>query len=231
MVLVQRSSGWKGGFKKGVGVTPPPVRNDRGAIGPPKADRTGGGVICLASSSPRRKTLLKKAGIRFRVVKPFYHEKEDAGVSVSTLTRRHALGKALSVLPRVKNGLILGADTVVHFGSRVIGKPRSARHARAMLGALQGRKHKVLTSVALVRAKDGKLLDKVVFTEKTFVWLRPMSAKQIRQYQHRIGPLDKAGAYAIQSKGPGIVERVQGSFTNAVGLPMEKLKKTLRMLR
>ena len=187
-------------------------------------------MIYLASSSPRRRALLKQAGIAFKILRPRYKEKTVRGLSVAALTRRHALGKALSAAEGIKEGLILGADTAVFFKGRVLGKPRSMNAARAMLGSLQGRRHSVLTAVALLRVQNGQVRAKKTFIEKTSVWLKKMDKAEIRRYQDRIGPLDKAGAYAAQAKG-GIVLRVRGSFTNVVGLPMEKLKKTIRMLR
>ena len=188
-------------------------------------------MIYLASTSPRRRLLLKQAGIRFRVFCPPYEEKDDPRVSVRVLVKRHALGKALSAVPRVRNGVIVGADTVVVREGSLSGKPRSMRHAEEMLGRLQGKWHTVLTAVALLRVRNGKITRKLVFAETTRIKLRKLGRAELKSYLKRIRPLDKAGAYAIQSTVRGIVERVRGSFSNAVGLPIEKLKKHIRMLR
>ena len=211
-------------------------------------------MIYLASSSPRRRALLKKAGIRFKVFCPTYEETNDARVSVRMLVKRHALGKAISASSRIRDGLVLGADTVVVRHGSLSGKPRNMQHAERMLQNLQGKWHTVLTGVALLKIRAGKVVKKTVFVESTAVKLKKLSAEQRKRYLKRIGPLDKAGAYAIQSKaidivpppvrsgrkatgrscgrtGGGIVERVRGSLANAMGLPMEKLKKKLGMLR
>ena len=194
-------------------------------------------MIYLASSSPRRRVLLRQAGLRYKILRPSYEEKNHGG-SALFLTKRHALGKAMSVMPRVREGLILGADTVVVSGGRILGKPSSMKAAERMLGGLQGRTHAVVTAVALIRMRRGWPAKQIVFTEKSSVRLKKMAVPELRAYLRRIGPLDKAGAYAAQdsggpstSSGSGAVERVRGSFTNVVGLPMEKLKKMLRVLR
>lgn len=187
--------------------------------------REGARVIVLASSSPRRRALLKEAGIRFRVKCPPYAEKTPRGVSPKTLVTRHALGKALSV--ECRDGKILGADTVVHFGGKIIGKPRDIKEGRRILGKLQGRWHAVWTGVALVERRGGCIARRNVFAVRTLVRLRAMTDENIRVYFRRVNPLDKAGAYAIQSKRT-IVEAVRGSYSNAVGLPMERLRKLLK---
>lgn len=193
-------------------------------------------MIYLASSSPRRRRLLREAGIRFKVIRPVY--KESGRGNALSLTKRHALGKALSVMARVKKGVILGCDTVVVSRGRVLGKPSTMKAAARMLKSLEGRTHAVLSAVALIRMEGSWPQKQLVFTEKSLVKIKKMSAQERQAYLRRIGPLDKAGAYAAQAAGPstgsgrgGVVRSVRGSFTNVVGLPMEKLKKTLRMLR
>ncbi len=188
-------------------------------------------MIYLASSSPRRHRLLREAGIRFKVLRPRYEEKKHGGGSVLQLTRRHALGKALSVAARLREGIVLGADTVVLFGTQVLGKPRSMRDAGVMLSRLAGHTHRVVTTVALLRVKKRCPVKRVVFTVTSRVRLKKMTPLVRGRYLKRIRPLDKAGAYAAQAGGPGAVESVRGSFTNVVGLPIEKLKKHLRMLK
>ncbi len=181
-------------------------------------------MIFLASTSPRRRALLKGAGIPFRGFRPQYQETHSQKkISPATLVKKHALEKALSIVPAVPKGLILGADTLVFFKGRIIGKPRNLREARQTLLALQGHWHTVYTGVALLRLKQGKISARWVAAEKTKVHLRTMALADIRRYFRRIQPLDKAGAYAIQSTRGSIVDCVQGSFSNAVGLPLEKL--------
>ena len=151
--------------------------------------------------------------------------------SAAVLTRRHALGKALSVVSRVREGIILGADTVVVCGTHILGKPRSMKGAEKMLASLEGRRHAVISAVALLKMKENRILKRRLFTETTSVYLRKLDPKKRQAYLKRIRPLDKAGAYAAQAAGQGVVERIKGSFTNVVGLPMEKLQSALRMLR
>lgn len=188
-------------------------------------------MIYLASVSPRRRTLLKKAKIRFIAVRPFYKETRGSECSPARLTRRHALGKALSVAAKVRNGTVLAADTVVFFNGRIFGKPRDMRHAFRMLGTLSGHWHTVVTAVVLLEVRGSRVVRKTGFVEKTKVKLKGMDRKKMRRYFKRIRPLDKAGAYAFQSGGVPVVERIHGSPTNIVGLPMEKLKKNLDMLK
>jgi len=188
-------------------------------------------MIYLASGSPRRKVLLRKAHIRFTVLRPAYVEVHRDSGSAAALTKKHALGKALSVIQQVKNGIILGADTVVVHKGRILGKPRNMKAAEKMLGRLLGQRHFVMTAVALIKVRNGVAQKKSVFTEKSAVYLKPLERRRLLSYLKRIGPLDKAGAYAAQKTGEGIVEQVRGSFSNVVGLPIEKLQKHLRMLR
>jgi septum formation protein len=184
-------------------------------------------MIYLASTSPRRKSLLREAGIRYRVVPTAYDEKPIKGLGVAGLVRRHALEKGLSALPNVKSGTILSADTVVYFAGKIIGKPRSMGDAERTLGRLQGRWHAVYTGVALLEVKKGKVVRKKVYVERTRIFLKAMDALAIRAYFKTVNPLDKAGSYAIQSRRRTVVEKSSGSFTNAVGLPMESLARHL----
>ena len=185
-------------------------------------------MIYLASTSPRRRALLKKAGVSFRILKPDYHEgKNDLG-SPSRRVVRHALGKALSCKKYVEAGTILAADTLVFAGGEGFGKPRNLKEARLMLGKLQGRWHVVYTGVAILKIGGGRVLQKKTFFEKTRVRIKKLSSAGIGNYFKSVFPLDKAGAYAIQSPTGGIVEAVRGFFTNAVGLPVEKVLSKIR---
>ncbi len=185
-------------------------------------------MIYLASTSPRRKRLLKSARLVFKCVKPDYVEGGGLRGSPASVAKRHALGKALSAATRLSDGWVLGADTLVYHGGKILGKPANAGHALKMLGLLQGRWHTVYTGVALIKLKEGRAVVTRVFIETTRVKLKKMSAPEIAAYFKKINPLDKAGAYAIQSRHPNIVEKTRGSLSNAIGLPMEKLKKIVR---
>ena len=185
-------------------------------------------TLYLASRSPRRTRLLKEAGIRHRVLKTNYKEHLSARLTPAALVRKHAMGKAMAATVLIENGLILAADTVVFCKGKIIGKPRSRREAEKTLLSLQGRWHTVYTGVALISVKKKGLKKKVLFHESTKVCLKKMDLPQIRRYFRRVDPMDKAGAYAIQARSGTIVEAVRGSFSNAVGLPMEGLCARMR---
>ncbi len=188
-------------------------------------------MIYLASTSPRRKAILKSSGIQFRAVKPDYKEEKLArNLSPSTVVKKHALAKATSVAKKVRQGIVIGADTVVYFRGKIIGKPEDLKEATEILGALEGHWHIVYTGVALLKISAGSVRKKIVFYEKTRVHLKRMDRKALWGYFKKIRPLDKAGAYAIQSKRAGIVQEILGSYSNAVGLPVEKLCDRLKKL-
>jgi len=184
-------------------------------------------MIYLASESPRRRRLLKEAGWVFRIVKSRYSERPFAHSSPARWVCDHAAGKALSAAARLKSGLILAADTIVFDRGEVIGKPKGLKDAFRILGSLQGRWHCVYTGVALVWVREGRIRRKRVFSERTKVHIRAMTPQDMRRYFKRIDPLDKAGAYAIQQKRGSVVDGCIGSFSNAVGLPMERLERLL----
>ena len=180
--------------------------------------------LFLASSSPRRAKLLREAGVRFKVLRSPYHERDSAHPKPAGLVKKHALGKALAASKKIADGRLLAADTTVYFRGKIIGKPKNKQDAFRTLSRLQGRWHAVYTGVALLEMKAGRPLRTRVFVEKTRVKIQKMDAGLIRRYLRRIDPMDKAGSYAIQVKKGGIVEAVRGSFSNAVGLPMERLR-------
>ena len=184
-------------------------------------------MIYLASTSPRRKSLLKKAGISFRILKPDYEESGRLKAPPSKVVQIHARKKAESCVGQIKNGTILAADTVVSLNGKIFGKPRNRRQARLMLGTLQGRRQSVYTGVAIFKIRDGRIVKRIVFFDKTDVYLKKLSSKWIRNYFKKVNPLDKAGAYSLQARRPGIVQRIKGSFSSAVGLPVEKVLKCL----
>lgn len=187
-------------------------------------------MIYLASRSPRRRDLLKAAGIRHRTVRSDYVETSEGAVRPSALVRRHALGKALGALRYVRSSCaIVAADTIVYHQGRILGKPTSMRAAVRMLGSLQGRWHTVYTGVCLLSVKEGREIRRKrrLWVQTTRVYIRPMDPARIRAYFRRIDPLDKAGSYAIQSRSVRVVERHKGCHANAVGLPM----RAVRLLR
>jgi septum formation protein len=178
--------------------------------------------IILASQSPRRQELLRQMGVRFRVVTAAVAEVHGHGRAARAICKRNALAKAAAVAQKFPKQTVLGADTLVHLGDELLGKPASLAEARRMLGRLSGRTHHVTTACALVCGGRQK-----VFSVTTRVTFRELSRAQISAYLRAVPVLDKAGAYAVQLKGEWIVEALHGSFTNVVGLPMERLRSEL----
>ena len=181
-------------------------------------------MLYLASVSPRRAKLLREAGVPFKKLKTDYRERDSSQPRPAGLVKKHALGKALAAARKIKNGKILAADTVVYFRGKIIGKPSGRHDAFKTLSRLAGNWHTVYTGVAFLEVLGRRVLRRRLFCEKTDVLLKRMDPKGIRAYFSRMSPLDKAGSYAIQQSCGGVVERMRGSFSNAVGLPMERLK-------
>jgi septum formation protein len=180
--------------------------------------------LILASASPRRAELLREMGLKFRVVPSQAPEAHNEQLTARELCQLNAYRKARAIAKKIPDALVLGADTLVHMGTRLFGKPANLKEAERMLERLEGRTHQVVTGICLIHLRR---LRQKIFAEATQVTFRPLDAKQIRYYLAAIDPLDKAGAYAIQEKGDLIIERIAGSFSNVVGLPMERLKSEL----
>ena len=195
--------------------------------------------LILASSSPRRRELLRQAGYRFKVRAP--GPIEDACLrrapSAAAYVESLAYLKAMSAIEThgIRKGLVLGADTAVELRGRLIGKPRDEDEARQILSALAGSVHRVLTGLALVDAGAGRSRragtrrgERWLAHDATTVHMGPMSAADIHAYVASGEAMGKAGAYALQETGDRFVERIEGSFTNVVGLPMELLERMLK---
>jgi len=183
--------------------------------------------IVLASASPRREQLLREMGLDFVVVRPDGVEELLGGVAPEVLAMQNAQRKARAVAGRYPDSLVIGADTIVVLDGHIFGKPRDRDDAARMLRQLAAQQHEVITGVCLIH----RLLDtELTFADTTQVWMRPLTRQQIADYLGKINPLDKAGAYAIQEHGDGIIERIDGSRNNVVGLPTERLQATLERL-
>lgn len=177
--------------------------------------------ILLASRSPQRRALLTAAGVAHRVVASRYGEDDVPGLAPSELVARHAAGKARDVAVRSgipEGGAVLGADTAVVLGDRVLGKPADRSDARVMLAALSGRRHTVATGVCLITAGGEH-----AFVDETHVWFRPLGDHHLDWYIAQGEWHDRAGAYAIQGSGASLVERIDGDFSTVVGLPVARL--------
>lgn len=170
--------------------------------------------LILASTSPRRAELLKSAGLAFTVSHPDADEKLHVGETPVEYAVRTAREKAES-LPAPPGTIILGADTVVAAEGQILGKPADADDAAAMLRLLSGKMHEVITGVCLRSAKKT-----VCLHVTTAVLFRDLSDEEISAYVATGDPLDKAGAYAIQNGAAGMVRRIDGSYSNVVGLPL-----------
>jgi len=186
--------------------------------------------IILASASPRRKELLTQAGYQFEVVPPDVDESSfaAAGVRADEYAERLALAKSRSVAERFADRVVIGADTVVDFAGEIIGKAADARQAEQITRKLFSAPHKVITGLAIVRLSDGTQL---VASDTTTVHPKRMTARQIAEHIGSGTWRDKAGAYAIQETGDQFVERIEGSLTNVMGLPMELLERMLALVR
>ncbi len=178
--------------------------------------------LILASASPRRRELLKKVYPAFEVLPARGGENADPSLPLDEFVKLLARRKAeeVAALPEAAGAAVLGADTVVVLDGRILGKPRDEADAAKMLSALSGRTHEVFTGVALVAG--GVLRAGCARTEVTFL---PLSEAFIRDYVASGSPMDKAGAYGIQDGG--LVEKISGSYSNVVGLPLELCREML----
>ncbi len=184
--------------------------------------------LILASASPRRRELLAGLGLEFEVMPAEVTEHEAPDADPRQMVRHNAALKADWVAARRPDAVVLGADTVVFVGDRVLNKPRDLAEARAMLRQLSGRTHVVCTGLAIRRRSDGLAINAAVDSEVTF---KSINDNVIDQYLARVDPLDKAGAYAVQESGELIIAGWKGSYTNIVGLPMEETKRILTRCR
>jgi nucleoside triphosphate pyrophosphatase len=183
--------------------------------------------IILASESPRRRELLRGMGVRFDVVTARVRELDGVTspqLAPADLARENARRKAKAVAALRPGRWVLGADTVVALEKRVMGKPDSIDQARNFLAALSGETHEVITACALI-APDGEA---EIFHAVSRVTLRVLSFQEIGRYLGVVNVLDKAGGYALQERGEWIVERVEGSRANVIGLPTEALEPVLK---
>jgi septum formation protein len=177
--------------------------------------------LILASASPRRAELLRLLKLKFRVVPSAATEVLDEQLSPFEVCQLNARRKARAVAKKNPDSLVLGADTLVFLDGEIMGKPASPADAERMLTRLQGRTHQVVTGISLIHLRAHR---ERIFAVGTEVMFHPLDAGQIRDYLAKVNPLDKAGAYAIQEHGDLIISEISGSYSNVVGLPVERLK-------
>ena len=181
--------------------------------------------IILASSSPRRKALLKQIGLKFKTDARVQEEPDLAAEEPHRLSREISLKKAESVARDYPDTIIIAADTVGVIDGRIIGKPHSESEARAMLELLSGKAHIVITGFTVLDTFTGKSISRSV---ETTVFMKRLTHSEIEAYVKTGEPLDKAGSYAIQGLGAVLVEKIEGDYFNVMGLPLSALAKTLK---
>ena len=180
--------------------------------------------LILASASPRRRVLLQDLGLEFEVIAARGEEKPSTGEMPEKFVLRAACDKAGTVARQHGSAWVLGADTVVVDGSRILGKPEDAEDALSVLLALAGRKHLVHTGYCLENLEEGVSVSRLVTTEVRF---SSFSVEIARSYVATGEPLDKAGAYGIQGCGSFLVQGIDGSYSNVVGLPLAEVMQDL----
>ena len=184
--------------------------------------------MILASESPRRRELLAAVGVPFRVVPSGVDEVPRPGETPSRFVRRAALDKGEAVSLLHPTTFVLSADTIVVADGRILGKPRDRAEARRMISRLAGREHRVYTAVCLLCRERGF---RDLGTEVTRVRFRTLTAAEVAAYARTGEWDDKAGAYAAQGAGMLLIDRVAGSFSNVVGLPMTRVVAMLARAR
>lgn len=183
--------------------------------------------IVLASASPRRRELLEQIGLKF-IVLPSLVSEEGQCLPPGEWAEHLAVRKAQDVAANLSGlGYVIGADTLVVLDGAVYGKPVDAQDACRMLTDLQGRKHEVITGIAVVRIQDGAVR---VGYETTTVEMRALTTAEIKTYVETTEPMDKAGAYAIQGRGAVFIPKICGCYFNVVGLPLARLTAMLEDL-
>ena len=189
--------------------------------------------IVLASASPRRQELLKAAGIDFVVRPANIEEVQHPGEGAVYFAERMAQDKARAIRASAPDGVVLGADTIVVARDQILGKPTDAADAVRMLRLLSNRQHFVITGVCLIgtdfQGTDSQGTDfEDVRSEKTAVYFTQLTDAEIRDYIATGEPMDKAGAYAIQGHASRWISKIEGDYSNVVGLPVDLLRRMLQ---
>ncbi len=183
--------------------------------------------IILASKSKARQRLLKQIGLKFRVMESNAKERTILKGPCSRFVIENALRKARDAAGRLNSGIVIGADTVVLAGRRIIGKPKSLKDAMKTLKMVSRKPQWVYTGLAVIDI-DNKRTHTAY--EKTKVWIYPLSSRQIKEYFKKISPFEKAGSFDVQGPGSVFIDRIEGCFYNVVGLPLAKLSRILNKI-
>lgn len=191
--------------------------------------------IILASASPRRKEMLHQLGLSFRCIAPSVAEEVLPNEMPEVYVRRIATDKAHAVLYSLRDDptdhLILSGDTTVTLEGVILGKPATELDAGHMLLQLSGKTHQVITGVCLLLRQQGRLAAERLFTVSTDVVFKTLSRAEINDYVRTGDPMDKAGAYGIQSGAAHMIREIHGSYTNVVGLPMAEVVEEMQALQ
>ncbi|MCP4634661.1 MAG: septum formation protein Maf [candidate division Zixibacteria bacterium] len=188
-----------------------------------KKELTGKSIV-LASSSPRRKKVLELLGLEFSIHSPEIEEIMQTGMLPANFAEDMAVKKVSTVLNKFKQSVIIGADTVVVIGSRILGKPKDASDAIRMLRFLRGKEHRVISAIAACTNGTHKI---IYSHEVTSVVFKNFSDRDIYDYIDSGEPLDKAGSYGIQGMGSILVDRINGQLDNVIGFPLDCLARLI----
>ena len=184
--------------------------------------------LILASGSLQRKKLLKDLGVKFFVKSSRVREVKNIRTTCSELVKHNAVLKAKDVARKIKKGIVIGADTLVYGGNKqIVGKPRNLKEAKKILQVLFSKPHWVYTGVAVI---DSETQKSIVDYEKTKVFMISLSDEEIDRYHRKVSPLDKAGGFDIEGGGSVFIHRIEGCYTNVIGLPIAKLATMLKKL-
>lgn len=192
-----------------------------------QGDMKKGQLIILASTSPWRRRLLAKSGIRVQVHSSGFRELRTH-IKPAFLARYNAVGKAKEVARLYNNAIIIGVDTIGVLRGKIILKPDGRADAKRMLQSLSGRTHRVISGLCVINTATGKLMKTAVTTKVTF---RVISEEELERYLDSGQWKGKAGAYAVQARAKGFVAKIEGDITNVVGVPIATLQKILDLMR
>jgi septum formation protein len=183
--------------------------------------------LILASNSLTRKRLLTDAGLVFEIDPSNYEEDMTLPMPPKELVAHLSRGKAKDVAQRHKKAIVLGADTIIVYKDKILGKPHTPEKAKEMLKMLSGKQHSAITGFTIIDTENNKTISKAIETK---VFFRDLTDKEIDGYIATGEPLNKAGSYAILENGSKLIDKIEGSKTNVSGLPMEEVMETLKKL-
>ena len=184
--------------------------------------------LILASNSPQRKKLLKDLGVQFTVKSSHVKEINTITTTCSALVKHNAVLKGTDVARKINKGIVIAADTLVYGGNKkIIGKPKNLKDAKRILHTLFSKPHWVYTGVAVIDCQTQKMITDY---EKTKVFMIPLTDEEIDRYHQNVSPLDKSGGFDIEGKGSVFIHRIEGCYSNVIGLPIAKLAQMLKKM-